>query len=54
MNTMLPILLSELKPGKRTGIAVVINILATLTLYLVFVVGLRELIPRIQLTDIDI
>jgi len=54
MNTMLPILLSELKPGKRTGIAVVINILATLMLYLVFVVGLRELIPRIQLTDIDI
>ncbi len=54
MNTMLSILLLELKPGKRTGIAVVINILATLTLYLVFVVGLGELIPRIQLTDIDI
>ena len=54
MNIILPILLTELKPGKRTGIAVVINILATLTLYLVFVVGLGELITRIQLTDIDI
>ncbi|MBC8491126.1 MAG: ABC transporter permease [Candidatus Marinimicrobia bacterium] len=54
MNVILPILLTELKPGKRTGIAVVINILATLTLYLVFVVGLGELIPRIQFTDIDI
>lgn len=54
MNIMLPILLTELKPGKRTGIAVVINILATLTLYLVFVVGLGELIPRIQLTDVNI
>ncbi|MCK4640543.1 MAG: hypothetical protein KAU06_04330, partial [Candidatus Marinimicrobia bacterium] len=54
MNIILPILLTELKPGKRTGIAAAINILATLTLYLVFVVGLGELIPRIQLTDIDI
>lgn len=55
MNTVLDILLIELKPNlRRTGIAVIINILATLTLYLVFVVGLRELIPRIQLTDTDI
>ena len=54
MNIILPILLTELKPGKRTGVAVVINILATLTLYLVFVVGLGELIPRIQFTNIDI
>ncbi len=54
MNIILSILLTELKPGKRTGIAAAINILATLTLYLVFVVGLGELIPRIQLTDIDI
>jgi ABC-type polysaccharide/polyol phosphate export permease len=54
MNIILPILLTELKPGKRTGVAVVINILATLTLYLVFVLGLGELIPRIQFTNIDI
>ncbi|MBU4444384.1 ABC transporter permease [bacterium] len=54
MNIILSILLTELKPGKRLGIAVVINILATLLLYLVFVVGLGELIPRIQLTDVDI
>ena len=54
MNIILPILLTELKPGERTGIAVAINILATLMLYLVFVVGLGELIPRIQLTDVDI
>ncbi|MCG2715077.1 MAG: ABC transporter permease [Candidatus Marinimicrobia bacterium] len=54
MNIILSILLTELKPDKRLGIAVVINILATLLLYLVFVVGLGELIPRIQLTDVDI
>ncbi|MBU0712624.1 ABC transporter permease [bacterium] len=54
MRNFINILLSEIKPNpKRASIAVVINILSTLLLYLVFMVGFGHLLPRILFIDIN-
>ncbi|MDO9549161.1 MAG: ABC transporter permease [Candidatus Marinimicrobia bacterium] len=54
MRNFIDILLSEIKPKpKRASIAVVINILSTLLLYLVFMVGLGQLLPRILFIDLN-
>jgi ABC-type polysaccharide/polyol phosphate export permease len=53
MNHIGNILLHELTPdGKRTPILVIINILTTLLLYLVLIVGMGNMLPRIQFVDI--
>lgn len=54
MKHIISILMLELKPQPvRAGIAVLINILSTLLLYLLFIVGLGLLLPRIQFVDIQ-
>ncbi|MBN2600840.1 MAG: ABC transporter permease [Candidatus Marinimicrobia bacterium] len=53
MGIFTNILLSEIKPRpKRAGIAVAINILVTLLLYLVLMVGFGQLLPRIHLINL--
>jgi len=54
MKKYIDILLSELKPKpKQVSIAVVINLLSTLILFLVFIVGLGQLLPRIQFINLN-
>ncbi len=54
MKNFVNIVLSEIRPyPKQVTIAVMINILSTLLLYLVFMLGLGQLLPRILFINLN-
>ena len=55
MENVFEIILSEIKPKSlRAGLAILTNILTTVLLYLVFITGLGQLLPRIQFINIGL